>query len=85
MPTSPSAAVSSAALSLFNKMHKKDDSQQQANATATAPGMLQMFQMSTETIAIATGAIPGTAFEVPAGYKKIDKAATSPRSGSEGA
>ena len=75
-PTSPSAAVSGAALSLFNKLHKKDDSQQQQATAPTAPGMVQMFQMSTETIAIATGAIPGTAFEVPAGYKKVDQART---------
>jgi hypothetical protein len=72
-PTSPSAAVSGAAMSLFNKLHKKDDSQQQAAPNPVAPGMVQMFQMSTETVAITTGAIPSTAFEVPAGYKKVDK------------
>jgi len=72
-PTSPSAAVSGAAMSLFNKLHKKDDSQQQAAPNPVAPGMVQMFQMSTETVAITTGAIPSAAFEVPAGYKKVDK------------
>ncbi len=35
LPTSPSAAISGAALGLFNKLHKKDDSQQQA---APEPG-----------------------------------------------
>jgi hypothetical protein len=74
IPTSPSAAISGAAMSLFGKMHKKDDSQQQAEANPPAPGMVQMFQMSTETVAISTTAIAGTAFEVPAGYKKVDKA-----------
>jgi hypothetical protein len=73
VPTSPSAAVSSAALGLFNKLHKKDDSQQQASTTPVAPGMVQMFQMSTETIGISTGSIPSALFEVPAGYKKVDK------------
>lgn len=75
LPTSPSAAIGGAALSLFNKMHKKDDSQQQATQNQAAPGMVQMFQMSTETLAISTSSIPGSAFEVPAGYKKIDKTA----------
>jgi hypothetical protein len=73
VPTSPSAAVSTAAMSLFNKLHKKDDSQQQAASTPAAPGMVQMFQMSTETVAITTGAIASAVFEVPAGYKKVDK------------
>ena len=74
VPTSPSAALGSAALGLFNKMHKKDDSQQAAAAAPVAPGMVQMFQMSTETVAIRTDSIPGGTFEVPAGFKRVDKA-----------
>lgn len=74
IPTSPSAAISGAAMGLFNKLHKKDDSQQQPAQNQAAPGMVQMFQMSTETVAISTSAVPATAFEVPAGYKKVEKA-----------
>jgi hypothetical protein len=74
VPTSPSAALGSAALGLFSKMHKKDDSQQSAAAAPGAPGMVQMFQMSTETVAIRTDSIPGGTFEVPAGFKRVDKA-----------
>ncbi|HEY3809684.1 MAG TPA: hypothetical protein VGL50_07090 [Steroidobacteraceae bacterium] len=75
LPTAPSAAISGAAMSLFNKMHKKDDSQQQQQQAApqAAPGMVQMFQMSTETTGISIDSIPGGAFQVPAGYKKVDK------------
>ena len=73
VPTSPSAAIGSAALGLFSKMHKKDDSQQAA-AAPVAPGMVQMFQMSTETVAIRTDSIPGGTFEVPAGFKRVEKA-----------
>jgi hypothetical protein len=74
-PTSPSAAISGAAMSLFNKMHKKDDQQQQAAAAPVAPGMVSMFQMSTETTAISTSTVPGSAFDIPAGYKRVDKVA----------
>jgi hypothetical protein len=35
--------------------------------------MVQMFQMSTETTGISTDSIPGGAFQVPAGYKRVDK------------
>ncbi len=73
VPTSPSAAIGSAALGLFNKMHKKDDSQQTAATAPVAPGMVQMFQMSTETVAIRTDSIAGGTFEVPAGFKRVDK------------
>jgi hypothetical protein len=73
VPTSPSAAIGTAALGLFNKMHKKDDSQQTAAAAPVAPGMVQMFQMSTETVAIRTDSIPGGTFDVPTGFKRVDK------------
>jgi len=73
VPTSPSAAIGSAALGLFSKMHKKDDSQQAAPAAPVAPGMVQMFQMTTETVAIRTDSIPGGSFEVPAGFKRVDR------------
>jgi hypothetical protein len=71
VPTSPSAAISGAAMGLFNKLHKKDDSQ--AAAAPAAPGMVQMFQMTTELVSVRTDAIPSAAFEVPPGYKKIEK------------
>jgi len=74
VPTSPSAAIGSAALSMFSKMHKKDDSQPAAAAAPVAPGMVQMFQMSTETVSIRTDPIAGGTFEVPAGFKRVDKA-----------
>lgn len=73
VPTSPSAAIGSAALGLFSKMHKKDDSQQTAASAPVAPGMVQMFQMVTETVAIRTDSIPGGSFDVPAGFKRVDK------------
>ncbi|HXR20527.1 MAG TPA: hypothetical protein VN757_11410 [Steroidobacteraceae bacterium] len=72
VPTSPSAAVGSVAMGLFNKLHKKSDSQEAAPAPV-APGMVQLFQMSAETVAFRTDAIPSALFEVPAGYKKVDK------------
>jgi len=74
VPTSPGAAVSSAAMGLFNKLHKKQEAPPPAEAPA--PGMVQLFQMSTETVAMRTDSIPGAVFEVPAGYRKVEKAAT---------
>ena len=76
LPSSPKDALSNAALGLFNKLHKNNEQQQQQQATAApvAPGMVQIFQMSSETTAISTSGIAGTAFEVPTGFKKVDKA-----------
>jgi hypothetical protein len=73
VPTSPSGAVGSVAMSLFNKLHKKDDAPPPADTAPAAPGMVQLFQMSTETVAVRTDAIPSAVFEVPAGYKKLEK------------
>jgi len=75
VPTSPSSAVSSVAMGLFNKLHKKQDAPPPAEAAA--PGMVQLFQMSTETVALRTDAIPGALFEVPAGFRKIEKPAAA--------
>lgn len=73
VPTTPSGVVSSAALGLFNKFHKKQEDAPPAEAPA--PGMVQLFQMSTETVALRTDSIPGAVFEVPAGFKKVEKPA----------
>jgi hypothetical protein len=73
VPTSPSSAMSSVAVGLFNKLHKKQEAPPPAEAAA--PGMVQLFQMSTETVALRTDAIPGALFEVPVGYKKVEKPA----------
>ena len=75
VPTSPSSAVSSVAMGLFNKLDKKQDAPPPAEAAA--PGMVQLFQMSTETVALRTDAIPGALFEVPAGFRKIEKPAAA--------
>jgi hypothetical protein len=77
LPTSPSAAVGSLAMGLFNKMHKKDDAPP-PDAAPLAPGMVQLFQMSTQTVAFRTDAIPGAAFEVPTGFKKVEKPGSGP-------
>ena len=74
VPTTPSGVVSSAALGLFNKFHKKQEDCAASRGRA-APGMVQLFQMSTETVALRTDSIPGAVFEVPAGFKKVDKPA----------
>ena len=77
VPSSPKDALAGAALGLFNKLHKKDDAQQQQQqptAAQAAPGMVQIFQMSTVTTGIVTTGIPGTAFEVPSGFKKVERA-----------
>jgi hypothetical protein len=75
VPTSPSSAVSGVAMGLFNKLHKKQDAPPPAEAPP--PGMVQLFQMSTETVALRTDSIPAAVFEVPAGYKKIEKPAAA--------
>jgi len=75
IPTSPSAAVGNMAMGLFNKLHKKEDTAQSASPPV-APGMVQLFGMTVETTAIRTAPIAAAAFEVPAGYAKIDKLIT---------
>lgn len=77
LPTSPSAAVGSLAMGLFNKMHKKDDTPP-PDAAPLAPGMVQLFQMTTQTVAFRTDAIPSATFEVPAGFKKVQKPGAAP-------
>jgi hypothetical protein len=76
-PTTPSAAVGSVAMSLFSKLHKKNDSPPPADAEPAAPGMVQLFQMTTQTVALRTDAIPSAMFEVPAGFKKVQKPGTA--------
>ena len=76
VPTSPSGAVGSVAMGLFNKLHKKQDAPPPAEAPA--PGMVQLFQMSTETVALRTDSIPSAVFEVPAGYRKVEKPPAAP-------
>jgi hypothetical protein len=39
--------------------------------TATAPGMVQAAQMTIETTAITTGPVPGSQFDIPAGWKLV--------------
>jgi hypothetical protein len=73
-PTSPSALAGNLAMNLFSKLHKKDDSPPPASAPL-APGMVQLFQMTSETVAVRTDSVPAGLFEVPAGFKKVQKAA----------
>jgi hypothetical protein len=59
--------------SMMSKLHKKDEAQAKAE-TAAAPtdaGMIRLFRVQTETTAIRGDAIPASAFDVPAGYKKV--------------
>jgi hypothetical protein len=35
--------------------------------------MTQVFRMSTETVAVRNDAIPSAMFEVPAGFRKVDR------------
>jgi len=76
-PTTGSDIAANLAKSLFSKLHKKDDSKPAAD-TAVAPGMVQLFQMSTETVAVRTDAIPSNMFDVPAGYTKVERSVTAP-------
>jgi hypothetical protein len=76
-PTTPSGLAGNLAMNLFNKVHKKDDAPP-AGQSAPPPGMVQLFQMTTETLAMRTDALPAALFDVPAGFKKVDRA---PRTG----
>jgi hypothetical protein len=80
-PTSPSDAVGGFAMGLFKKLQKKPDDTPPPDATPIAPDMIQMFQMSTETLSINFNSVPGSQFEIPDGYTKIEspmaKAATN--------
>ncbi|MGA2023324.1 MAG: hypothetical protein ABSH23_01040 [Steroidobacteraceae bacterium] len=72
-PTTPSGLAGNLAMNLFNKVHKKDDTPP-AGQSAPPPGMVQLFQMTSETLAVRTDALPAAMFDVPTGYKKVDKA-----------
>jgi hypothetical protein len=69
-PTTSGGVVAGLTMGLFNKMHKSDDSK---TADAPPPGMTQVFRMSTETVAVRNDAIPSAMFEVPAGFRKVDR------------
>ncbi|MFI4914678.1 MAG: hypothetical protein ACHQAR_05755 [Steroidobacterales bacterium] len=74
-PTSRGDVVSSLASGLFNKLHKKEEAKP---AEPTAPGMVQIFQMSTQTVAVRTDSVPSDSFEVPAGFTKRERPAAAP-------
>jgi len=61
--------------SLMNKFKKKEQPAAApaptADAAAATPSMIRLFRMQSETTAIRNDAIPGTTFDVPAGYKKV--------------
>jgi len=71
-PTTSGGVMAGLATGLFKKMHKPDQSQP---ADAPPPGMTQLFRMSTETVAVRNDAIPSASFEVPAGFRKVDRPA----------
>jgi hypothetical protein len=71
-PTSPGDVVGGLAVGLFRKLHKKPDDTSSVDSSPVAPGMVQMFRMSTEIVSINSDSIPASQFEVPAGYKKSD-------------
>ena len=54
----------------FNKKKEQPAAAPAADAATAAPSMIRLFRMQTETTAIRTAALPGTTFELPAGYKK---------------
>ena len=67
------AFASKIGASLMGKFKKKDKEPAAAPepAAAAAPGMIRLFRMQTETVAVRSGAIPAPTFDVPAGYKKV--------------
>jgi hypothetical protein len=71
-PTSPSDAVGGLAMGLFKKFQKKPDETPPADATPISPDMTQIFGLTTEIASISTDSIPGSQFEPPDGYTKID-------------
>jgi hypothetical protein len=73
-PTNSSGVVAGLTMGLFKKMHKPDESKPE---DAPPPGMTQLFRMSTETVAVRNDAIPSASFEVPAGFRKVDRPAGS--------
>jgi hypothetical protein len=76
-PTTPGALASNLAMNLFGKMKKKDDAPPPSD-TPLPDGMVQLFQMTSETVAVRTDAVPAAFFEVPAGFKKIDRSPAGP-------
>jgi hypothetical protein len=40
--------------------------------------MVQLFQMTSETVAVRTDSLPSGLFEVPAGFKKIERTQPGP-------
>jgi len=72
--SSPPTTSGGLIVGLFGKMHKSDDSK---NAEAPPPGMTQLFRMSTETVAVRYDAIPSAMFDVPAGFRKVDRPGAS--------
>lgn len=63
----------SLASGLLNRMRKREPEPAPAAAAAPAtPGMIQMFRMSSETLAVREVSIPGERFDVPAGFRKVE-------------
>ena len=65
----------SLASGLMNRMRKKTPEPAPAPAAAAAPAnnMMQMFRMTSETVAVRESSIPADQFEVPSGYKKAEQ------------
>ncbi len=61
--------------SLLGKLKKKDKPaeapQAQPAAAAANPGMIRLFRVETETVSIKSDPIPGSSFDLPAGYNKV--------------
>jgi hypothetical protein len=77
-PTTPSGLAGNLAMNLFGKLKKKDDAPPPSDSAPPPAGMVQLFQMTSETVAVRTDPLPAALFEVPAGFKKISTTAPGP-------
>jgi len=64
----------SLASGLLNRMRRKDpEPEVPAEAPAPSGNMAQLFRMTTETVAVRMSAIPPTQFDIPAGFRKVER------------
>jgi hypothetical protein len=69
--TRTAANPAAALIGLFGKIHKSHDSA--PTDPPAAPGMVELFRMTTETVSIASTPVPPERLQVPPGFRKIEK------------
>ncbi|HEY5101682.1 MAG TPA: hypothetical protein VII70_02770 [Steroidobacteraceae bacterium] len=83
-PTTPAAMASQLGGKLAGMFHKKSDTPPPADANASAPatapppaalpaGMIPLMTMSSELVSVSTTAVDPGVFQVPAGFKKVER------------